>query len=296
MLRLLTKSFLILLLLLSFHYSFGAYISDFDPVSHWSCDEISGVRYDSTVSSNDLTDNNTVSYQTGLLNNACDFELTNSEYLSITDASQSGLEPSDFSASFWLYRESTGNTNTVLSKWGAGSAQYIIWINTSDYFYLKTYPDGTNNNDFYFNSYNGVGSGAWYHVVITFDSTKKISQQWVNGSYKQTVYNASAGFSNQSSDFRLGSYTTNDGFFDGLIDEITFFNSVLSTSTIESLYNSGTPLEYECVSDCGGTSTSTATTTSVNFEDDNIVFALAVIVFFLALIFTGFVFNAIRKR
>ena len=41
-------------------------------VSYWALDETSGTRYDSH-GSNDLTDNNTVGYTTGVQGNAADF-------------------------------------------------------------------------------------------------------------------------------------------------------------------------------------------------------------------------------
>src|SRR6056300_583443 len=86
-------------------------VSKEDLVSFWKLDEASGTRVDA-FGSNDLTDNNTVGQATSLTGvpytEGADFERGNTEYLSITDASQSGLSPlsSDFSVSVWVKFES----------------------------------------------------------------------------------------------------------------------------------------------------------------------------------------------
>jgi len=94
-------------------------------VSHWSCDEASGVRYDSnTTNSNDLTDNNTVLAATGLLSNACDFESSSSEYLSITDVAQIGLDFSTaFTIAYWVNFESDTDP-VVIAKYSTGQQAY----------------------------------------------------------------------------------------------------------------------------------------------------------------------------
>jgi hypothetical protein len=125
------KIFLLLFLLLPLQ-SHSAVITDYSPISHWSLDETSGVRYDSSTTSNDLSDNNTVLYATGKLDNAGDFELSNSEWLSITDASQTSLEPSTaFSVSGWYKFESIlPNTNDqmeMFSKVAQGSGSNLSY-------------------------------------------------------------------------------------------------------------------------------------------------------------------------
>lgn len=64
-------------------------------VSFWKCNEASGTRYD-IHGDNNLSDNNSVTQEaTGILKEACDFEKTNNEHLSIADASQTDLDGGD---------------------------------------------------------------------------------------------------------------------------------------------------------------------------------------------------------
>jgi hypothetical protein len=71
-------------------------------VSYWELEEVSGTRVDSH-GSNDLTDNNTVGSGTGIQGNCANLEKSNTEDLSISDASQSGLNiTQDLSFSGWF--------------------------------------------------------------------------------------------------------------------------------------------------------------------------------------------------
>ena len=56
-----------------------------DLVAYWNLNETSGDRADATGNGHTLTDNNTVGYATGKINNAASFVAANSGYLSIAD-------------------------------------------------------------------------------------------------------------------------------------------------------------------------------------------------------------------
>ncbi len=58
---------------------------------HWPLDETSGTRYDVSGRDNDLTDNNTVGYATGVISRAADLERNDTESLSIAHSLQQGL-------------------------------------------------------------------------------------------------------------------------------------------------------------------------------------------------------------
>src|SRR3989339_620227 len=75
-------------------------------VSYWTLDEASGTRID-VKGNNDLRDNNTVSSTTGLQGIAADFEGSNMETFSVSDAAQNGLDiTGDLSFSMWIKPES----------------------------------------------------------------------------------------------------------------------------------------------------------------------------------------------
>ncbi len=275
--------------------SLASSISDFTPVSHWTCDEEGGVRYDSvTASGNDLTDNNTVGFDTGLLGNACVFNSTNSEYLSITDASQSGLETGgSFSISLWVnytILPSSGNDKPLFSKWTSsgwmfysrisGGTQYLSVginsaVNVSIPWTPSTYTD--------------------YHLVVTYDSSDGSVSIYSNNILLGTG-TASTNNPDNSNLVGIGMYENGAALFDGTIEEITFFDYVLDSTQVTTLYNSGTPLAYS-----GGTppvdppATTTPTTTPTTSDNGDLVFILSVIVFFLSTFWVGYIISMFRK-
>jgi len=265
---------MLLLFLPSSVFALG--IEDFNPVSHWTCDETSGVRYDSNiVSGNDLTDNNTVLYGSGLLNNACDFELTNSEYLSINDVSQTGLDfTTALTFSAWVKPESlpTDDAMALMYKWSGSNAQYGALISNSGgtnrlrFITYGSCSGGNTNIDYTYT----VSTAEWTHLVFTYDAGSV--KFYVDGSLGGTTGGGDSSLPNCSGVFTLGDLQSGvQWFYDGLLDEVSIFDYVLSASEVTSLYNSGTPLDY--VSSGGGTTTATSTATSTSisaFADDAI--------------------------
>jgi len=286
---------LIILLLLPFQTKALTDIESLSVVSHWTCDETSGVRYDSnTTNSNDLTDNNTVGYANGLRSNACDFEYSNNEYLSITDANQQGLEPTSFTVNLWVKHESKPSfyyvSKGISTSHGDGYSYMLGVGGDSPYpaymFVTQQLLDNV-----------GIDNATWYMLTFVFDSVNDVEKIYLNGAEAVSQANTSS-ITYGSGNFAIGtlaSYANTGYFFDGLFDEITFDDTVWTASTTADVYNLGTPLPYTATSS-DPTSTSTATSTSSTFEDDNIVFMLAIIVFLIASIWIGFVFNAIIKK
>jgi len=271
-------------------------IDDLSVVSHWTCDETSGVRYDSnTTNSNDLTDNNTVGYATGLLGNACDFEASNSEYLSITDANQIGLEPDIFSASAWVKKESNDANQRVIMGKDSSGGDYTWRLSASPD--SPDYPLCANANIAGTNRQicNSGGSLAtWYHVVSTYNGSSFCL--YINGVIVGSCSSYSGTLADGSNDFRVASFAHASGYYlDGLVDEMTFDDEAWDSTTVTAVYNSGTPLPYTYSAPATSSTSTTATSSSTTFEDDNLVFLLGVIIFFLTFLWFGFVASAFKK-
>jgi len=270
-------------------------------VAYWAFDETSGVRNDSTPNNNDLTDNNTVSYATGIISNGADFERSNSEYLSITDASQTGLDlTNDFSVSMWINPESlsSGIENNLVGKYANASNQrsytFSYYPNTT-IFRMYNSSNGINvsNADI---SYS-LSTGTWYHVVGVYDASAGSIQVYVNGSSVSTATGLNTSIYNSSAPFHVG-YIADLGtsYWDGIIDELSIWNTTLSGSDITSLYNSGTGLSYaDLFTPTSTTSTSTATTTSsVDVEELKWVLELYLAIFmFLLFTWLGYRFTKV---
>ena len=222
-------------------------------ISYWKLDETSGTRADSH-GSNDLTDNNTVGSATGIINNGADFESTNSEFLSITDAAQSGLDlgagGTDFSISFWFNAESlpsSGQYRTWFWKWvgGTNNRQYVIDLtNASGTYKSSILLSSTGSAGAYSSEVNfstSFSTATWYHFVYVYDASAGELKAYVNASLEVTHTGTPTSIFDGNGDFKVGA---GQGYIDGVLDEVGVWDRTLDTTEISSLYNGGSALAY----------------------------------------------------
>lgn len=231
-------------------------------VSYWSLEEASSTRYDAHAS-NDLAENGTggVGQGTGKVDNCADFVRSDSDYLSISDASQSGLDiTGDISFSFWIKPDSVVGDHFIISKgdWNTGTRDiaYSVW--TDGYLRFRYSDDGTLNsghNISYYSSSGAISAGSWQHVVITWTASTKTCLMYVNGS-KQTAAGAGTGgtsINNSSDQFDMGRRLfSTPSHWDGLLDEVGIWSKILSDSEVSDLYNSGDGIPYDAGGGGGG--------------------------------------------
>jgi len=194
-----------------------------------------------------------------------DLESGSSQYLSITDGSQSGLDPSgDMSLMGWIRRESVGSFTGIMTKRGSGNGGYIFYFE-DDSQIVFSYINTSGTDDVIYSTDATYTSTDWFHLAVTVDISAKAVLLYVNGSPVAGSYtrqNATA-IGNTTAPFWLGAMNSGDtpnNFFDGKMDEIGFYDAVLSAGTILADYNSG-----------DGTTRSASETNIVSgwrFEDD----------------------------
>lgn len=255
-------------------------------VSWWELNETSGTRNDSH-GTNHLTDNNTVLYGTGKKSNGADFELSNSEYLNITDASQSGLDlTGDRSFSLWVKPESTpsgGDAMAFFYKWGASQAQYgLIYVDVSGTRKLRFlgYQTCGGANVNYEWSTGDLSTSSFTHVVVRYDATGHPSgdgtvELFINGTSQGTVTDGSfTGGANCTGAFSLSSLGSGiQWYYDGLMDEVGVWSKWLSDTEVSDLYNSGNGLDYAGTS---GVTTSIKTINGLTYASVKTVNGLAI--------------------
>lgn len=217
-------------------------------VSYWELEEESGTRIDSTATGNDLTDNNTVLFGTGKQGNAADFELANSEYLSITDGSQTGLDLSgDLSFAFWFNFESIPafGIQEFISKWDSGQRAYQFYYSDSPGLIKFLLNSTTPTEDQYTFSWE-PSTATWYYLILTWDASASEAKFYVNNTQQGgTQTGTETNIRNTTSAFNLGHRSSGSGYVDGLMDEMGIWSKVLTTDEISDLYNSGAGIPYE---------------------------------------------------
>ena len=204
-------------------------------ISYWELEETSGTRNDSH-GSNHLTDNNTVTSGTGQVGTAAFFTSANSEYLSITDAAQTGLDiTTTGSWAYWI-KFNTDTDAVVLAKYSTGQQGYWLQhqVGTSQRF--------TNSAEIAMDVTATMNTGTWYFCVWTYNSGT--ATFYLNGTSQGSATNGTS-LTNTTAPFELGRINKyNSNYVDGLMDQVGVWSKVLSGTEITDLYNGGAGLSY----------------------------------------------------
>jgi PKD repeat protein len=216
---------------------------------HWTLDEASGQRRDSSDHANHLADNNTVGSAPGQVSLAADLESNNNEYLSLSDNAQNGLDiTGSLTLVGWMNPETLERWQILAAKYefGVNNRAYRLDLRPGNLLGLIVSPNGslTSGNILEASPSFTLSPGIWYHVAGVFDAGRRTLSVYINGDLiasrsvtYDTIYNSSA-------PFMLGADLKNDNvvqYFDGQLDEWYVFAQALSEGEIENLMAATTP-------------------------------------------------------
>lgn len=186
---------------------------------------------------------------------ARDFEVSNSEFLSITQASQSGLDPgdADFYMCTWVKMESFPALNAIMCKWtnngGAGTCSYNL-IYTSSRFYMQVSSTGVYNSGVgtvIANNFGAASLATWYFVECYHDSVNNLIGICVNRGTDNTTAHSTGVYSGASAQFCIGAFSAGGGFqYDGLQSSAVFISGIPTSGERDAIYNSGAGVLYGC--------------------------------------------------
>lgn len=209
-------------------------------IAYWKMDEASGTRADATANALNLTDNNTVGSEAGVINNGAYFQGGSSEYLS--HAGDALLRPStDFTLSMWVRLDSTSGTYRVF----AHNQGFFVSFGRRGTGTIELY----NTNDAV-GAYTGNVSGtAYQHVVIAYDGGGATDADKVkiyrNGVSQSLTFDAAFASSiTYSGVLNIGRWNVFGGYFDGGLDEVGYWSDTKGSSDVTTLYNGGAGLAY----------------------------------------------------
>lgn len=188
-----------------------------------------------------------VSQTTGKIGNAWQF--TNSAQAAnssgrIPDSSL--LRPAAFTIALWCrfdvydtYSNDDGGLQYLVFQRGSGlfeSYSLAKLREPSEQFLFTFGPASSQRFGITSNLPGGIQLNTWYFIAATFDSS--VARLYVNGTLTASLPTGfSIGYLNNADTYLGSSGLAYNGAFGGRMDELAFFNRVLSAAEITSLYN-----------------------------------------------------------
>lgn len=210
-------------------------------VGYWKLDEASGNAID-YVGSSTLTDNNTVTSNTGIIYAlAREFVIANSESLSVADNATLSTGDIDFWAGVWARPASvTAVTSTIIGKWTTGGNQREWHVNQQNAgVNFQVSPDGTSTGVTTVSAAGVLAVDTWVFLMAYHDSTNNLLGLSVNGAAFSTAAHTTGAIDGTST-FRIGAHSAGTSFFGGRIQAAYFGKSYIpSDSDASYLYNGG---------------------------------------------------------
>jgi hypothetical protein len=154
-------------------------------------------------------------------------------YVEIPDSFD--LRARNFSIAFWIAPDSSGDWISIFGKHSKSQNQQAGWIVTWDnssprQICLIAYSASNNS----FGASIPIPLGEWTHVAFTYESNRIAAYQ--NGELVQITL--SPGFQPSTGPLRIGQTPSSSGFFDGMIDDVQYYNTSLADTEVRSLYRS----------------------------------------------------------
>ena len=167
-----------------------------------------------------------------------DLEADSSQYWSITDAAQTGLDITDsITISLRIKGESfnVAQLTTFLSKYVATQQSYFFDYDNNGSLCFLNSGNGTTNSQQCVSW--TPSTGTWYMVSVTYNPVSEEKKFYINDSQQGvTQAGGSAGMFNSTSPVYIGNFV-GALFSDGLHDDMRIWSRELSGTEISNLYN-----------------------------------------------------------
>lgn len=204
----------------------------------WPLNEASGNALDLSDNAYNLTDTNTVAASSdGLMSSVRDFELANTEYFTVADASAPNLEIAGSQTWFAFVKPETASTagHCFLGKSNATTYKLLqIQTNGISQAGVGFQLAGLTTNTIVISDVS-LEAGKWYFVCGVYDSANSKLKVWVNGIKKEVTASGSATDTNGT--FNLGrTGGTSPNYYDGLIQNACVLSVALTDNQVKKLF------------------------------------------------------------
>lgn len=142
------------------------------------------------------------------------------------------------SISLW-YKTTIKNTELILFSLGSptdttGGSQFAYCLNRQNNSDKAAIFGKTSNYDTAVFDVPITADGDWRHLVVTYDQSNL--KVYIDGNLEATPSLPPLNYAT-SSGLTIGSWSDNNRYFNGSIDEVAIFNTALSADKIQQIYN-----------------------------------------------------------
>lgn len=212
--------------------------------AYYSLEEASGTRV-AAHGGNNLTDNNTVTQDTGIVGKCASFARASTEYLSCVDNAAlkfgAGVAAD---VDCWVKLASKASPEmTFVSKNGALAANYEYSLNYSaalDRFQVYLH-NGTSLLTLVANTFGVPSTGVWYYLRFGWNPATNLAFIQVNNGTMDTAA-MTGGIQALTNAFAIGAQSTSGQPHDGLIDEVGIWKRIRSATEVTTRFNNGSPI------------------------------------------------------
>ena len=217
--------------------------------AYWKLNESSGNASDS-IGGYTLTNNNTVTYSSGKINNGANFLGSSSQYLSVNRSVGDSLDiRGNISFSFWAKLSNANPDGCLISTLdtGVNKRKFEVAILSSSPNIMRVqYNSNDSTNTYWDFNMSNYESNAWTHFGfgITVSGPSIIAK--INGSTVSPIASSTSATSIQSSNAQLciGRRSNATTYLTGSLDEVGIWSRALNDSELKQLYNGSSGLSY----------------------------------------------------
>jgi len=173
-----------------------------------------------------------VTFTQGYINQGGVFNGSNS-YITVAHNTVFDLESAS-SFSVWLKKNNTTREWIMDKDGGSGAYSWQLYKNAGENWKFQMH--NTGNGAITLEVSDTTDLGTWYHITVTHNGSN-LYKLYLDGSLQDSA-TLSGTIANSTSNLTIGKYSAAGGYeFDGMIDQIRFFNKELSAAEVLTISN-----------------------------------------------------------
>ena len=197
-------------------------------ISYYKFDGATGLNALDSIGVNNGTISGVTRNVTGIINKSFDFESSDPDFVDLNAVIIPTGASANFAISAWVNPESFNGTQTGIIHQNSGGAGRLF-VDLDGAGKPRIFIGGTS-----FLSLAPIGIDVWSHILVKREGTNV--SLWINGQHNGSM---SKGDGIDATDTQIGRISLIQGYFDGEIDEVGFWNRSITATEILEIYNTG---------------------------------------------------------